>query len=77
MAEPRLLVSGDLVHVDAVDEALHAREKDHNLDTKRRKNRQKGGGRGTRGYRKKEKNRRRTKIVTKSKTQAYVRMLHI
>lgn len=31
VVEPRLLVSGNLVHVDAVDEPLHAREKDHNL----------------------------------------------
>lgn len=31
VVEPRLLVSGNLVHVDAVDEPLHARKKNHNL----------------------------------------------
>lgn len=35
VAEPRLLVGGDLVDVDAVDEALHARVKDHNLPTQK------------------------------------------
>ena len=31
VVEPRLFVSGNLVNVHAVDEALHARVKDHNL----------------------------------------------
>lgn len=33
VVQPRLLVGGDLVHVDTVDVALYAREEDHHLET--------------------------------------------